>query len=115
MKEFVEKLIERLKKTSFYAQTSGLKQEKFIHAETAIQIVKDLASEHNNGWIPCEKELPEECKTVLGCDKDGYCELVYFYKCSFLGEHWRVHRGGYRPLENIIAWQPIPEPFKKGE
>ena len=46
MKEFIEKLIERLREKLFYMQTNRNRQEKFIHTETATEIVNQLAEEY---------------------------------------------------------------------
>lgn len=46
MKEFIDKLIERLIEKSFYMQTNRNRQEKFIHTKTATEIVKQLAEEY---------------------------------------------------------------------
>ena len=44
----------------------------------AIKIVKDLASEHNNGWISVEDELPNvtRCRVTVQYDMD-FGEVVY--------------------------------------
>ena len=116
-------LIERLEEKAFSVQTKqGVKEpsthdammEKFSVLEIK-EIVKDLAEEHNNGWIPCSERLPKEMETVLGCDWDGHCEIVRFYNDKIWGKTWKVWHGGDYRFEAIVAWQNLPAPYKKGE
>lgn len=59
-------LIERLKSEVNYNDGAE------IGSKQAIDIVKDLTSEHNNGWIPCSERLPKDhCESVLATTKDG--------------------------------------------
>lgn len=92
--------------------------------QDAIKIVEQLASEHNNGWIPCSERLPQENEPV-----DAVCEVVNVMLksgtvtsawCNRYLERWYVldEHCDY-PLqqnyEDVIAWQPLPAPYKKGE
>lgn len=104
----------------------------------AIKIVKDLASEHNNGWIPCSERLPEETEqhstkydpiTLAEVDVEWHTvsdlvnvivknydtdEVFVCDDCTVDGE-W-ANFGSY-PFE-VLEWQPMPEipaPYKKGE
>ena len=60
-------------------------------------------------WIPCDKELPALMIGVLGTDEYGYIRHVY-----------RAIRHGKSRFEtveegigiNILAWMPLPEPWK---
>ena len=76
----------------------------------AIQIVEKVAEEYNNGWIPCEVELPNDKKgtqEVLVQRKNGE-RLVAFYN-----KGWS---DGWIGLYDIEAWQPLPPKYKsKGE
>ena len=78
MKEFVEKLIERLEEKAKSSEKDmldcNLQYHKTVFGvqmntyEKAIEIVKQLAEEYNppksrrfrNGWIPCSERLPED-------------------------------------------------------
>ena len=132
MKEFAEKLIERLKSEVNYNDGAE------IGSRQAIEIVKDLASEHNNGWISVEDALPEETEqhstkydpiTFAEVDvewhtvsdlvnvivKDYDTDEVFVCDDCTVDGKWANF--GYYPFE-VLAWQPMPEitaPYKKGE
>ena len=132
MREFIDKLIVTLENEMRYCQFKTEKARKKKHQnliteeklgykqaqcfDASIQIVKALAKAYcNDGWIPCEERLPEEYTEVLGCDYDGNITVVELYKDSIFGEVWRQWNGGCIRLGVIIAWQPLPQPYVKGE
>ena len=61
----------------------------------------------HRGWIPCSEHLPEESlNSVIGWDE-------YRERCCFVqyyGGRW--HFGNDDAPVKIIAWQPVPEPYK---
>jgi len=75
-----------------------------------MEIVNQVAEEYNNGWIACSERLPEESlNSVLGFDE-------YRERCCFVqyyGGRWIL--GNDIESVKIIAWQPLPEPFKSEE
>ena len=108
MKEFEEKLIGRLEE---------IDRKTFrISPKDAIEIVNQLAEEYNNGWIPCEKKLPETNESVLCWAKStarggDVCFVGSYHKGFwFLQSSANTHSfpGQYK----IVAWQKLPEPFK---
>lgn len=60
----------------------------------------------NDGWIPCEECLPEDGESVL-CTDGEYVYLVEYDADS---------DAGFGDMDNMIAWRPLPEPYrpKKG-
>lgn len=105
-------LIERLEEeqegysdTTYYALGIGF----------AIKIVNKLASEHNNGWISVEDALPEEYMDVLGYGQEGHTYIVRLYESKIFGKVWKQWNGGDMRFDWIVAWQPLPAPYKKGE
>lgn len=54
-------------------------------------------------WIPCSERLPEERGFYLTTTKDKavYCD------------HW--NEDNFDRTEMVIAWMPLPEPYKGGE
>ena len=91
--------------------------ENFLKAITneAIEIVKQEAERYNNGWIPCSEKLPELRQDVL----------VTVKYTGFMGMHGYWIKTGHMEAENdwwgdcaggeVIAWQPLPKPFQKGD
>lgn len=73
----------------------------------------------NDGWIPVEERLPENSANSiydmqLVTLKDGeVCLGVYRNKD---GEWWTRKQEGethYKNKHEVIAWQPLPEPYKE--
>ena len=96
--------------------------ENFLKAITneAIEIVKQEAEKFvpdtnvgNNGWIPCSEKLPDVRQDVL----------VTVKYTGFMGMHGYWIKTGHMEAENdwwgdcaggeVIAWQPLPKPFKE--
>lgn len=121
MKEFVEKLIERLKEKSKDACVRGDLSEWYDGKETAfieaIEIVKQLSEEHNNGWILCSDRLPKERFYEDGCvePSDDVLVLTKYnsYKVSRYWGNRRNKRDYYDWVDikcrkdEVVAWKPI--------
>lgn len=72
--------------------------------EMAIEALKQ------SQWIPVTKRLPENSDTVLITHRGGVSFGWYN------GLYWE--RGAstkHRPLQTVVAWMPLPEPYKGGE
>ncbi len=65
MNEFIEKLIERLEELETYAFTKYPGGSSHRAYSNSIEIVKSLAAEYNDGWIPCSERLPTVETEVL--------------------------------------------------
>ena len=70
-----------------------------------------------NEWIPANERLPEECKEVLVTVKDNKLihDNLVMIGCYTYEQGWILN--GYIDLVdlNVIAWMPLPEPYKEGE
>ena len=77
-------------------------------------------SDDNNGWIPCSERLPDEAfgclVTVMACEPSTQTEFenILPYFVGYDGETWNDADGEEIPFE-VVAWQPLPEPYTKGE
>ena len=133
MNKVFEKIIEKLEeRTSFlsdcmkYGNKDAEQQNKSYSTmmmyevadlvDDLIEIVKQEAEKYNNGWIPCSEKLPELRKDVL---------VTVKYTGS-MGMHGYWIKTGHMEAENdwwgdcaggeVIAWQPLPQPYQpKGE
>ena len=92
----------------------------------AYSIVREVAEEFatdtnvgTNGWIACSDQLPEidgnTSDIVLVCGSNGFQYMAFW--CDDL--KWRFCECGMakNPIlwTEIVAWQPLPEPYKESE
>ena len=58
-------------------------------------------------WIPVTERLPKDGERVLITHKNGVSFGWYN------GSYWeRGAPANHRPLQNVIAWMPLPEPWQ---
>ena len=133
MQEVFENIIEKLRNADIRCpnfecwknlnKDCGYCEEREIKVEGAIEIIKQVAAEYNNGWIPCSERLPEDGVGVLVCFEyfryGNYNRMFRTVGVSYTydGEWSGFVNGssGWRDL-TIFAWQPLPEPYQpKGE
>lgn len=92
-------------KTCEKVQTTGREKEM-------IEIVK---TDHRDGWIPCSEILPEHNQTTLIQWDDGTITIGEYVLAGTWKEahacRWPVAE---TPSTRIIAWMPMPEPYKEG-
>lgn len=61
-------------------------------------------------WIAVEKRLPENSQNVLAGFKND-CEYVIAYY-SEMNKKWTNSSTGWEITADVIAWQPLPEPYR---
>ena len=108
------KLIEKLETMIDDIPISYVKDENhgrlnaYIHA--LIRVISIVKNQPKVGeWIPVEERLPEESlNSVIGWDASRErCVFVQYYMNDWiLGNHESV---------KIVAWMPLPEPYRKEE
>ena len=130
MKEAFEKILERLdeelrkSEERYYRylddsnlpcmfDKSDIEEKRVDTIKEMLEIVQEVAEEYNGGWIPCSEKLPELRKDVL----------ITVKYTGFMGMYGYWIRTGHMEAENdwwgdcavgeVIAWQPLPEPFKE--
>ena len=84
-------------------------------ADVIDQIDREDTIEPEPQWIPCNwhkdtENLPDECKSVLICIKD---KIGTYVDVSYRTDYNRWERYG-RNI-NVIAWMPLPEPWRGEE
>ena len=76
-----------------------------------------LEKQLTGGWVPVSERLPErdfkclvttENNEIFGSEFYGYGEEYYGYK-EYPDGVWEIDAYG----ETVIAWQPLPEPYKE--
>lgn len=94
--------------------------------------LRDCNAEYNNGWVPFQqRELTEEEKAFYGKDikymldcklPEEDEEILITYASGIVGIDTFMRDGSECYLDSgndfiteAIAWQPIPEPYQKGE
>lgn len=65
-------------------------------------------SEIMTGWIPVSERLPEIHQDVLLSFRSLDVEVGFRGKT----EPYYYCHGGYIEPQNVLAWQPLPEPYK---
>ena len=89
----------------------------------AINRIVDIIRKHmNDGWIPAKERLPERTldekinksykKYLVFIDSvDGWDIDMALYD-FWNDKKWREAHDGYGEIENVIAWRPLPEPYR---
>ena len=119
----LEKILEEMKESSITVATS---KEHYIHPQDGrfveevvlLDCVEDIIRKHmNDGWIPVEKRLPEEKKSVLvqweKYDRHLNVTLTYL-DVMWLEDEEDVVFETINGIPNgrVIAWRPLPEPYR---
>lgn len=124
VKEFVEKLIDRLeeeKEKGIYDSDSVISVKDAWRK--SIKIVNQMAEEYVPDinawkWIPCSERLPYDAfgclVTIMDCEPMTQTEFenILPYDVGYDGETWNDADGNKIPFE-VIAWMPLPEPYKQ--
>ena len=112
MQEAFEKIKQRIRINA--TEACGYAPMIRVVSEAEIkEIIKQVAAEYNNGWIPCSERLPEENMEVIVTisEMDGYNHTSTSWMQDGV---WIIKKTPLQPT--VIAWQPIPEPYQsKGE
>ena len=99
----LEKILEEI--GSKIAESMGKKREGLLEAENIIR------KHMNDGWIPVEERLPEKDGFYIAT-MDGEVagqEDPFTGLAEFENGKWIDDEDDYRC---VIAWRPLPEPYK---
>ena len=74
-----------------------------------------IANNNKGGWIPCSERQPKDDSICIVTVEYPSNETVVDYGWfDRIGVCWYVGMQEFR-TSNIIAWQPLPEPYKEFE
>lgn len=63
-------------------------------------------------WIPCSERLPDKSDFYMICSYNGdtydYRKNWFYHEDDYGDSEWT----GLIPCEKVIAWAPLPEPYK---
>ena len=112
MNEAFEKILDRLSNIHRVVKTDeDAEWNRAIYKST--EIVQEVAEEYNVGWIACSERLPEDDSICIVTVEYPNNEIVVDYGWfDRNGVCWFVGMQEFR-TSNILAWQPLPEPFKE--
>ena len=90
--------------------------ENKLEREVAERIENFKAELNSSEWIPCSERLPEEGAVVLvSLEEDEDWSWVRLVREGYYDEgYWFDTDGAHYGLE-ILAWMPLPEPYKESD
>lgn len=81
-------------------------ENRFIH------LVRDIApsAQPDQRWIPCSERMPKVDEEVLATTVWDDVTIA----CRIGVDEWFIHEGGTNATtEDLIAWIPLPDPYKE--
>lgn len=106
MDKFVDELIKRLKEER---EEKITQLARWCYAR-AIEIIKQLAKEYNNGWVFCSEKLPYYYENVLVCTKNGGKTIAHLKHTPIEWVDMYANK-----IDGVVAWQYLPNPYKESE
>lgn len=76
MKEFIDKLIDRLREESYFARPRGMETETVVEIGTAISIVNELAEEYKVSEIPTGSECKTNADRIRSMSDEELAEFI---------------------------------------
>ncbi len=119
----LEKILEEIEHEVMTNKEIGRKQcEGMARAMNIIRSHMDEVNDTNvpSNWIPCSERLPNEEEFIKAYCRNIYAaEFIVMIKGAtlpttlyFKNGSWTDMKGNYY---NVVAWQPLPEPYKGGK
>lgn len=93
----------------------------YKYAGLHVKVIQDMIEhlqddlkqdEKENGWIPVSEGLPEASGTYQVTCMDGRIYRSTYAKFQSKLKRWELT--GARSYWKVIAWKPLPEPYKEG-
>lgn len=106
----IDKIIEEIDKLEVcdFSLIESSELKTMIKKQEVMKAINQAVKENNNGWVKCSDRLPDkQIRVLVKTDKSP---LVIGW---LMFDEWYTDFGnGYGNLD-VIAWQPLPEPFKE--
>ena len=95
-----------------YGECEAYNKEKH-HCQKFCKVIKETVKEieeNHNGWISCSERLPKYGEVVMcSCTNSGITISCITHKGVKPSKSVRFGQ------HSVIAWQPLPKPFQKGD
>ena len=119
----LEKILEEIEHEVMTNKEIGRKQcEGMARAMNIIRSHMDEVNDTNvpSNWIPCSERLPNEEEFIKAYCRNIYAaEFIVMIKGATLPTTLYFKNGSWTDMEgdyyNVVAWQPLPEPYKGEE
>ena len=102
-------LLGEIEKERQYLVKRGQLGAKHVLVHSLRRIVEEFPSV--NQWIPVSERLPEEGQEVIVCERNIFGDVT----CHATKLKDITYWVGLGRCQNIIAWMPLPEPWKGEE
>ena len=91
-------------------------EECYTNVDIA-EIIDALPVYEQQRWIPCSERLPDDTTyenhlVVVYCTKSGTVDVGWYE--AFFKKWWRLEPDE-ETCEEVVAWMPLPEPYKGGD
>lgn len=119
----LEKILEEIEHEIMTNREIGRKQsEGMARAMNIIRSHMEEGEDTNvpSNWIPCSERLPNEEEFIKAYCRNIYAaEFIVMIKGATLPTTLYFKNGSWTDMEgnyyNVVAWQPLPEPYKGEE
>lgn len=79
---------------------------------------EEMMNKISDKWVPCSRELPNNTFPVLvSVNVRGIMNIITTRTAWFnsVKKVWIVHHEDNEVIGEVIAWQPLPKPYKESE
>lgn len=128
MNKAFEKILERLEENKSIIPVNRVLDDiikdkpkelgQLIAYDNSIKIVKEVAEEYKDGWIPCTERLPENENYILLSFENFSVPMVGRYEEDETGGAFYIGDEDETCISQdlfVNAWQPLPEPLKESD
>ena len=101
--------------TTYHCGKAVIKDKNKL-SEAMEKLAKLEDMEESGEWIPCSERLQEEGKIVIvdiGSDYGNRRYLFAYYTIDDYMDCWRNANTGFRIWRSVIAWMPLPDPYRE--